>query len=334
MKKKLFVVDASSVLSGCFYGNVPYAYQKAKTDEEYEAALPQVLHTSDGVYTNGMYSFCKVMKKIEEKFNPEYMVFCWDLNRNTFRRAMYPEYKAQRKPTRPELSTQFAQTQQLLKYIGVPSLAYEGFEADDIIGSMAKKFGDELDIVILTKDQDQLQLITDNVTVWLNSKVSDIASDIGLRQTEIPAHLDGYFPFTPEYFEKYYGYKPIQIIDYKALSGDASDNIPGIKGVGDKSAVALVQEFGSIEAVLDFVKTASPTDIEAKKKDMKAKGYARIPFKALIEDANGENLGLLSKKLATIKTDVDIPELDELKYAPNEARRKKMYTRLEFKSLL
>lgn len=331
----VLLIDGSSLLSTSFYGNIPREYLRAKTDEEYAAILPKLLQTDDGIYTNGIYGFCKVLKKIEAKYNPEYLAVAWDLNRNTFRRTMYADYKAQRKPTRMELHSQFAYTQKLLDYIGIYSFGVEGYEADDLIGSMAKKYADQ-DVVILTKDQDQLQLIDKHTTVWLNTKVDDVVVDLGLKQSEVPTHLDGYFPFNEEYFTKYYGFAPAQIIDYKALSGDASDNIPGIKGVGEKSAIELIKEFGSVEAIASFITTADAKAIEAKKNEFKARGASRIPMKALVTDmVGGPNMGLLCKQLATIKTDVKpLPELDEIKYTPDAKKREKMYARLQFKSLL
>lgn len=327
----IMLIDGSSILSTCFFGNIPKEYLRAKTDEEFEAILPRILQTHDGLYTNAIYGFCKILKKIDNLYKPEYMAIAWDLNRNTFRREMYSEYKAQRKPTRPELSQQFEHMQKLLNYIGIASFGIDGVEADDLIGSMAKKYKDQ-EIVILTKDQDQLQLISDNVTVWLNThKSDDIVVELGIKQADIPKHLDGTFPFNEEYFKEYYGFNPIQIIDFKALSGDASDNIPGIKGVGDKSAIALIKEFGSVEAILDFFKNSNEEEIEAKKAEFKNKGYSRIPVKALTED---DGIGLLSKKLATIKCDCEVPELESIKYAPNVERRRKMYERLQFKSLI
>lgn len=330
----VLLIDGSSVLTTCFFGNIPKEYLKAKTEEDFNLVLPKLLQTADGLYTNGIYGFCKILKKIEANFKPEYMAVAWDLNRQTFRREMYAEYKAQRKPTRPELSQQFGHMQKLLNYIGICSIGVEGVEADDLIGSMAAKYKGE-QIVILTKDQDQLQLISDNVSVWLvTSKFDDIVVSLGLKQTEIPKHLDGSFPFNEEYFKKYYGFKPIQMIDFKALSGDASDNIPGVAGVGEKSATALISEFGSIDTVMEFISNASQEELEEKKKEMKLKGCSRVPFKALKDDSDGDNLGLMSKKLATIKCDCEVPALDTLKYAPNEDRRKKMYERLQFRSLI
>ena len=328
------LIDGSSVLSTSFYGNIPKEYLRCKTDAEYDAILPRILQTKDGLYTNAIFGFCKILDKIEKEFHPEYLAVAWDLNRNTFRRKMYPEYKAQRKPTRPELSQQFGHMQKFLQYVGIPSLATEGIEADDIIGSLCKKYGDH-EIVILTKDQDQLQLITDNVTVWLNTSKSDeIASDCGIAQKDIPPHLHNTFPFGPKEFEAYYGFKPIQMIDFKGLSGDASDNIPGMPGVGEKSAIGLLKEFGSIEELVNFVSSADKKALDDKKAKMKTAGFARIPFKAIQEDVAGDNIGLLSKQLATIKTDCEVPELEQLRFNPDKEKQKKMYQRMEFKSLL
>ena len=331
----VLLIDGSSLLSTSFYGNVPREYLKCKTEEEYNVVLPKLLQTTDGIYTNGIYGFCKTLKKIETKYHPEYLAVAWDLNRNTFRRKMYPDYKAQRKPTRQELSSQFEYTQKLLDYIGIYSFGIDGLEADDLVGSMAKKYADQ-DVVILTKDHDQLQLIDSHTTVWLNAKVDDIIVELGIKQSDVPTHPEGYFPFDEKTFESYYGFKPIQIIDYKALAGDSSDNIPGIKGVGEKSATELIKEFGSVESIVDFITTADKKTLDAKKEEFKARGATRIPLKALSEDmVGGPNMGLLCKKLATIKTDVEnIPNLEDIRYAPNDEKRTKIYNRLQFKSLL
>jgi DNA polymerase-1 len=334
-KKNILLIDGSSILSTCFFGNIPREYLKAKTDEEFKLVLPKLLQTQDGLYTNAIYGFCKILRKIEKNHRPDYMCIAWDLNRETFRRKIYPEYKAQRKKTRPELSSQFDHMQKLLKYVEIPTIVMDGYEADDIIGSMAEKYKNDVNVIILTKDQDSLQLIDDNVTVWLQtSKVDDIVCDLNIKQTEMANCLDKSFPFNKSRFEEYYGFKPVQMIDFKGISGDSSDNIPGIKGVGEKSALILIKEFGSIENLVNFLSTASKEDIENKKKELSNKGYKRIPFKAILEDINGDNLGLLSKTLATIKRDIEVPELEELKFSPNKSKEKKIYERLQFKSLL
>ncbi len=178
-ENRVLLIDGSSILSTCFFGNIPKEYLKAKTEEDYNMVLPKLLQTADGLYTNGIYGFCKILKKIEANFKPEYVAVAWDLSRQTFRREMYSDYKAQRKPTRPELSQQFGHMQKLLDYIGICSIGSEGVEADDLIGSMASKYKGE-EIVILTKDQDQLQLISDSVSVWLlTSKFDDIVVEYG-----------------------------------------------------------------------------------------------------------------------------------------------------------
>lgn len=331
--KKVFLIDGSSVLSTCFYGNVPKEYLKCKTDEEYNVILPKLLQTKDGLYTNGIYGFCKILKKIEEKYNPEYLCVAWDLSRQTFRREFYSDYKANRSETRPELSTQFKQLQQLLEYVGIPSISLEGYEADDIIGTLAEKYKNEAEVIILTKDQDSIQLVDENVTVWLTtSKFEEICQCV----EDIPSGaFEKTFPFNPKYVESYYGFKPINMIDYKALSGDASDNIPGIKGVGEKSAIALVQEYETVEKIMEVFSNASDEDIQKIKDTFKNKGVSRLPIKALLADINGEKMGEKSKFLATIKRDLpNMPELSDVKYEPNAEKRIKIYSRLEFNSLL
>lgn len=334
--EKLLLIDGSSILTTCFYGNLPIEYMNAKTDEERDLALPKLLQTSDGIYTNAIYGFCKTLDKIKNNLKPDYITIAWDLNRETFRKKLYDKYKAHRKKTRQELSSQFIQMQKILEEMNITSIGINGYEADDIIGSIAEKHKNDVEIIILTKDQDALQLLGDNVSVWLTtSKVKNILNDLSMKKSDISyCSLDKTFPFTPETFEKYYGFKPTQIIDYKAISGDPSDNIPGISGVGEKSAINLIKEFGSLENIVDFLKDASESDIEEKKKELKNKGITRVPFKAIIDDIKNENLGLLSKKLATIKKDIKVPELKELRFKINEEKRKEIYERLQFKSLL
>jgi len=333
--ERVLLIDGSSVLTTCFFGNIPKEYLKAKTDAEFDALLPKILQTVDGVYTNAIYGFCKILRKIENEHKPDYMVIAWDLNRETFRRVLYPQYKAHRKKTRPELSSQFDHMQKLLKYINIPSIVMDGYEGDDLIGSMAEKYKKNAEVIILTKDQDALQLIDDNVTVWLTtSKVNDIVCDLKIKQSDIADCLDRSFPFNASRFEEYYGFKPIQMIDYKGMSGDTSDNIPGIRGIGEKSATSLINEFGSIENMLSFVSSASELDLENKKKELKLKGFSRVPFNAIINDINGDNNGILSKTLATIRRDLVVPDLDTIKFAPDKAKQKKIYERLQFKSLI
>ena len=167
LEKTLLLIDGSSLLSSSFYGNLPEEYKKAKTEDEYNKALPLLLHTSDGkYYTNGIYGFLRIMFKIIREHNPTHLAIAWDKSRNTFRKKLFPDYKAHRKAVRQELISQFDLTQKFLEYIGVQQFVFEDYEADDIIGTLSHKFSDEASIIILSKDKDVLQLINDNTSVW------------------------------------------------------------------------------------------------------------------------------------------------------------------------
>ena len=163
----LFLIDGSSLLSSSFFGTLPNSYRFAKTDEERDAALPELIQTSTGVYINGISTMFRQIENIIKKVNPSHLAVAWDLTRDTFRRGLYPLYKSNRKDGRPELLSQFAIAQEMLKEMNIPSFAYMEYEADDIIGTLSRRFEDVIKVVILTKDQDALQLITSDVSVWL-----------------------------------------------------------------------------------------------------------------------------------------------------------------------
>lgn len=333
--KKVMLIDGSSILSTCFFGNLPNEYLKAKSEEEFEKILPKILQTKDGFFTNGIFGFCRILKKIEEKHKPDYLAVAWDVNRNTFRKELYSEYKAHRKETRKELSTQFETMKKLLDFIGIYSIVDEGFEADDIIGSMAEKYKKDVHVIIVSKDRDVLQLIDENVDVWLlTSKTDDILEKLNLSKDDIGDCLDRCFPFDYKRFKDYYGITPSQLIDLKAVCGDKSDNIPGIPGVGEKTAEYLLKEFLCLENVIHFLNSNSQQEIDEKQNKIKALGCTRFSFKPIINDIHGENLGLMSKRLATIKTDLVVPDLIELIFNPNTNKRKRIFERLEFESLL
>jgi len=278
------------------------------------------------------------MLNIIKKQQPKYLVGAWDLTRETFRKRLYEPYKGTRKQIREELSTQFQLSQEVLNEIGIAQFAFMEYEADDILGTLARKFSGEVAVNIMTKDQDALQLVDENTRVWLiTSKAGDMYAEVGVNPKElnIPG---GVFEFTPDYMETFYGLKPIQIIDKKAIEGDTSDNIPGVKGVGEKAVVPLLQEFETVEGIYDFIENSSEGEI---KEMFKLLGIKRSPLSYLIKESDTELVGkksaMLSKTLATIKC--DIPELqevtlDSLQLNINEEGMRDVFTRLEFTSLL
>ncbi len=334
----LFLVDGSSLLSSAFYGNLPNIYKFAKTDEEKDSALKKILQTSFGAYTNGVFTMMKQIENLIEKIVPKYFAVAWDLNRETFRREMYDGYKAHRKPTRNELGMQFGISQEILKEMNIPSFVLDGYEADDILGTFAKKFEQDIKVIILTKDQDALQLISDNISVWLiTSKAEDMYKDRGINIKDFNI-ISGVFEYTPITFKEEYNLDPIQMIDKKALEGDASDNIPGVKGVGEKSVVPLLQEFGTVEAIYKYIENTPEKEVKAFIKEL---GISRSPISYLTKTSDSELCGkasaMLSKELATIKIDIEALKnitLDSLKLNVDKEGKERMYIKYEFHSLI
>lgn len=356
--KSLLLVDGSSLLSKSFFGNTPPAYKFAKTEEDYEKALPKLLQ-KDGQYTNGVFQMMRTLLKIIKHQKNTHIVVAWDMGRSaTFRRKLYPDYKGTRGETRPELKSQFPLAQRVLKEMGIAQFGYSEYEADDIIGTFSKKFKDELPVYILSGDQDSLQLVNERVRLWyMTSKAEAMYEEVGLdvKQFNIP---DNTFEMTPLYVEHFYGLQPIQIIDKKAIEGDPSDNIPGIKGVGEKSVVPLLQEFGTVEGIYDFFEGATDAEI---KDMMKALGVKKSPFKPMMEVSDEKLVGKeavkMSKKLATIMLEIeeliDLSEdpkseddtepvirkvseinVDDIRLQINEVGQRKVFEELSFKSLL
>jgi 5'-3' exonuclease len=339
--KRLILIDGSSMLSTCFYGNLPKDYYFAKTEEDRQKVLPKIMQNSKGVYTNGVYTMCKILLNIIKNYKPSHMSVAWDISRNTFRRDEYAEYKAHRDEMRPELGSQFAIMQKVLESMNICQYMHQNFEADDIIGTLAKRFEEEIPTTILTKDQDALQLVSDNTRVWLvTSKNKEMYEQLGLNVKELPIP-DNVFEFTPVYIEEFYGLRPIQIVDKKALEGDKSDNIPGVKGVGEKAVVPLLQEFGTIEALYDKIENMDKEEEKEFKELLKSLGISRSPLAYLLKESDSELVGkkaaILSKRLATIDTkisDFDNTGIDELEININREGMLSVFEELEFKSLI
>lgn len=221
---KLLAVDSNSVLNRAFYGIKP-------------------LTTKDGVYTNAIYGFLNIMFKIFDETNPDAVAFAFDLKAPTFRHKRYDGYKATRKGMPEELAMQLPLIKDILRYMGYAIVECEGFEADDILGTLASACEDCCcECVIATGDRDSLQLVSDKVSVRLaTTKMGKPHSDI----YDIPAILEKY------------GIMPRQLIDVKALMGDTSDNIPGVAGIGEKTALALISEFKTLDGVYENIDSSS-----------------------------------------------------------------------------
>lgn len=333
--KNLLLVDGSSLLSTSFFGSVPKDYyMTGKTDG--------LMKTSTGVFTNGVYTMLRVLMNIWDEHQPTHMAVAWDQSRNTFRRERYADYKGHRTDTKPELRSQFGLMQDVLSSLGVFQYSHQNFEADDIIGTLAHRFEDKIPVTILTKDQDALQLVSYNTRVWLNTaKTDEYLALMNLdKKTPYPVPK-GYFEMTPDTFELIYGLKPHQMPDKKGLEGDTSDNIPGVKGVGEKAVVPLLQEFGTIENLYAHIEAMDKAEEKAFKELCKELGISRSPLAYLLKTSDSELVGkqaaFLSKELATIERnipDLETLALDELSVEVKEESLIQVFNELEFKTLL
>jgi len=338
MNKKVVAIDGSSLLTTSFWGTAPKEYMRAKTDEERSQAVKKMMQTSTGVYTNGVFAMVKTLLSIIEEQKPTHLFVAWDLSRNTFRRQIFEDYKGHREETKTELKSQFKLAQQVLSDMNIAQFILEGYEADDIIGTLSKKFQDEAKVFIWAKDQDALQLVNDRVRLWFQtSKVEAMYEELGLNHKDLKLP-EGCFEFTPPLVKHFYGVEPIQIIDRKAIEGDASDGIPGIPGVGEASSVPLIREFISIENLYDWLEDTSEKEAKAFMKEL---GIKRSPYSHLMKTSETELVGkesaLLSKKLATIDTNVEalrFVSLDDVELDIDQNGMTRKFEELEFKSLL
>ncbi len=237
---KLLAIDGNSIINRAFYGI-------------------KGLATRDGMFTNGIYGFMNILLRLVDMTDPDGVAVAFDLKVPTFRHTMYSDYKAGRKPMPPELAQQMPVMKEILRLMGYTVLELEGYEADDILGTLAdfarSKSGE---CIIATGDRDSLQLVGDGVSVYL------AATRMG--KPEVIIYDEAMVA------EKYGGLKPYQLIDVKALMGDTSDNIPGVAGVGEKTAVSLISQFGSLEGVYqnidnDAIKSGVRAKLEADKEN-------------------------------------------------------------------
>ena len=281
---KLMVLDGNSILNRAYYGIRP-------------------LSTREGLYTHAVYGFITTLQRLLDEENPEALCVTFDRREPTFRHRADADYKAQRKPMPPELAMQLPVMKQVLSAMSVPCYELAGYEADDLIGTISRKCqAAGWDCVIVTGDKDSLQLITDR------TKVKLVSTRMGQTTTK---------DMTPETFREQYGFDPIHMIDLKALMGDTSDNIPGVPGVGEKTAMALVQEYGAIDEIYRLLP------------DLHARPAA---IRKLTE---GEESARHSYWLATIVTDapLDFDPAENLR-RPFRPELYDLFLRLEFQKLI
>lgn len=281
--ERIVIIDGNSLINRAYY------------------AMQRPMITKEGIYTQGIYGFLNMLTKIEEDYEPTYLTVAFDLKAPTFRHLEYDGYKAGRKAMPPELAMEMPVLKDILHAMNIVTLELEGFEADDIIGTVSR-VGEENGLypLIVTGDKDALQLASDITNVLITKK--------GVTDFEI---------YDSQKMLERYEMTPLQFIDLKGIMGDSSDNIPGIPGIGEKGGIELLKQFGSIENML------AHTD-EIKKAGMRNK----------VEE--NTQLALMSKRLATINRFVPIDfELDDFRLGePDYKKLVELYTKLEFNSFL
>ena len=345
MTEKLLIIDGSSLLSTSFYATAT-AYLMAKTDEDKEKALTRLMKTSDGRYTNGVFPFMRTLLSLIKKNQPTHWAVVWDVSRQTFRQEIAGgTYKGTRKATPHPLKEQFISTQNLLQGI-IPQFLSgrddeEVYEADDFAGSLAKRFQTEIPVFLHTKDEDYLQLVDSNTRVWLGSSKADkMFEDLNLNRQEFNVP-DGFFEFTLSTLKDIKGLEPYQIVEYKALCGDTSDNIPGVKGVGEKAVIPLLQEYGTIEAIYETIENLSAKEEKELKKFFKESlGIGRSPISYMLADGvialgNGDKINynaifdevteedttlqpLFEEKLGKLKFPIRLSNAEDIEKLKNE----------------
>ena len=280
MADKFLVIDGSSLIHRAFF------------------ALPPLM-TKQGLHTGAVYGLCNMLLKLLGDLQPTYMAVAFDKSRKTFRTELYEDYKGQRKPTPSELSEQFPLAMKVLDTMGIPTLELDNYEADDIIGTFAVHAPEDVEVIIVTGDRDELQLVDTRTKVYYTKRgISDIQI---FDEAEFAANYEGLVPK--------------QLIELKGLMGDASDNIPGVPGVGPKTALKLIKEYGDVETVLENIDKVSGKALKAKLADNK-------------ESA------LLSKKLATICTEAPVDtDIEKYALAPLREEARTLLQDLEFRNM-
>ncbi|MGO3751500.1 MAG: DNA polymerase I [Peptoniphilaceae bacterium] len=282
MKKKILIIDGSALFFRAFY------------------ALP-LLKTKSGVYTNAIYGFISMLENSIDKIKPQSIVVCFDMKGKTFRSDIYKEYKGTRQKTPTELEQQFPIVREILNIMNIKTLESPVYEADDIAGTLAKKALKEgYSAVLLTGDRDYFQLVEEDISVLLTRK--------GITEMDL---------YTVESIREDYNISPDQFIDIKGLMGDSSDNIPGVPGVGEKTALKLIHQFGNMENLYENIDKVSGVKLKEKLIDNKAQAF-------------------MSKKLGTIIRNVPIEyEFKDFELVDyNYEELSKLYREYEFSTLI
>jgi len=281
---RLFLIDGSAYIFRAFF------------------AIPHLTNAA-GLPTNAIFGFTNILLKFLKQYQPEYVAVALDAGRVTFRNEMFAGYKGNRPEAPADLIPQFPYFRKVLDALNVPLLELPGYEADDIIATLCERMsGQPCELVVVSSDKDLMQLVTNGI------KLLDSAKDRWIGREQV--------------LEKF-GVAPEQVTEVMGLMGDAIDNIPGVKGIGEKTAGALIQQFHSLENLF-----AHLDEIEG----MKLRGAARV--RQILEA--GKDSAFLSRQLATVKRDVPIDTgLEELKFTGfNHEKSRELFTELEFTNLI
>ncbi len=285
--EKLMIIDGNSILNRAFYG----------------LQGQQLMSAPDGLHTNAIFGFLNILNKFLTEEDPQYLCVAFDMKAPTFRHLEFTDYKATRKGMPPELAEQVPYMKEILDAMNIKRLEMEGFEADDIIGSVSKCAEEQgMQVVVVTGDRDSLQLASENVKILLP------VTKAGRTETEV---------YDPAGVKERYGVTPLQFIDVKGLMGDKSDNIPGVPGIGEKTAIELIKTFGSIEGIYENIGSVQKAGVREKL------------------EANRE-LAFKSKRLATIERNMPaLCRIEELKRSEfDRGRLYELFKRLDFKSFI
>lgn len=258
MENRVLLVDGMALLFRHFYAT---------------SLHNQFMYNSKGIPTNGIQGFVRHIFTAINEINPSHVAVCWDMGQSTFRNDMYTDYKQNRPAPPEELIPQFDYVKEISDQFGFINVGMTNYEADDVIGTLAKTFSDNNEVHIITGDKDLLQCINNNVEVWLIKKGFNI-----------------YNRYTLARFNEEYQLNPQQLIDIKAFMGDSADGYPGVKGIGEKTALKLIQTYGSVENVLSNIDQLTP----AQRKKI---------------ESDKDNL-TLSKRLAEIYTEVPLNSVE------------------------
>ena len=283
-KPRLFLIDGSSYIFRAFF------------------AIPP-LSNAAGLPTNAIFGFTNILLKLLKQHRPEYVVVALDAGRVTFRNEMFADYKSNRPEAPAELIPQFPYFRKVLDALNLPLLELPGYEADDIIATLCGTMsGQGCEVVVVSSDKDLMQLVTDGIRLLDSAKERWIGAD--------------------QVREKF-GVAPEQVIEVMGLMGDLVDNIPGVKGIGEKTAIALIQQFHTLENLFDHLEEVA---------QMKLRGAARV--RDLLE--KDKDNAFLSRALATVKRDVPVETpLESLRaYPPDSDKARILFTELGFTNLL